>query len=107
MGLAPFLADFFFLLLVVFVGFTLKFTRRRKGFKTSTLDFLILFIALVVPNLPDPRIQSYNMGLLAIKIVIFFFSYEVLIGELRNDNRWLIVTTSASLLVIAIRGLAG
>ena len=101
------LYNFFFLLLVVFVGCTLKFTRRRKGFKTSTLDFLILFIALVVPNLPDPRIQSYNMGLLAIKIVIFFFSYEVLIGELRNDNRWLIVTTSASLLVIAIRGLAG
>ncbi|MEA2083738.1 MAG: MraY family glycosyltransferase [Thermodesulfobacteriota bacterium] len=99
--------NLFFLLLVVFVTFTLKFTLRRKGFKTSTLDFLILFIALVVPNLPDPRIQSYHMGLLATKIVIFFFSYEVLIGELRNDNRWLTATTSASLLVIAIRGLAG
>ena len=27
----------------------------QKGFKTSPMDFLILFIALVVPNLPDER----------------------------------------------------
>ena len=60
--------DLSFGFLALFVIFTLKFTRRRKGFKITPMDFLILFIALVVPNLPDEQIQSYHMGLLAAKI---------------------------------------
>ncbi len=94
-------------LLVVFSILTLKFTRRQQGFKTSPLDFLILFIALVIPNLPDPQIQSYHMGFLATKTIIFFFSFEVLMGELRNDYRCIAFITGASLFVISLRGLIG
>ena len=39
--------------LAFFTVMTLKFTRRQKGFKATPMDFLILVIALVVPNLPD------------------------------------------------------
>jgi UDP-GlcNAc:undecaprenyl-phosphate GlcNAc-1-phosphate transferase len=54
-----------FAALALFVVLNLKFTRRQKGFKATPTDFLILVIALVVPNLPDPTIQSFNMGFLA------------------------------------------
>jgi UDP-GlcNAc:undecaprenyl-phosphate GlcNAc-1-phosphate transferase len=37
---------------------TLKFT-RRSGFKTTPMDILILLFALVIPNLPDERIQNW------------------------------------------------
>lgn len=63
---------------------TLRSTRRREGFKVSPLDFLILFIAAVAPNLPDKAIQNFQLGLMAAKVIIFFVVFEVLIGELRG-----------------------
>ena len=91
--------------LALFVILTLKFTRRRKGFKITPMDFLILFIALVVPNLPDEQIQSYHMGLLAAKIIVLYFTYEVLIGELRGKLKHLGLSTTAALVVMGVRGL--
>ena len=96
-----------FMFLIVFVILTVKFTRRTKGFKTSPMDFLILFIALVVPNLPDERIQSYHMGLVAAKIIVLFFSYEVLIGELRENLKYLVLATIPALVIMAVRGFMG
>ncbi len=93
-------------ILIVFVLLTLKFSRRR-GFRSTPMDFLILFVALVVPNLPDPRIQTWQMGLVAAKIVVLFFTYEVLKGELRLDTKRLGVTGVLVLLVISIRGFTG
>ena len=91
--------------LALFVVMTLKFTRRRKGFRATPLDFLILVIALVVPNLPDPQIRSFNMGFLAAKIIVMFFSFEVLLGELRGEMNRLAVSTLAALLIVAVKGL--
>jgi len=94
-------------LLTLFVMVTLKFTRRREGFKPTPMDFLILLIALVVPNLPDEIFQGHHMGLIAVKIIVLFFSYEVLIGELRGDLKRLGAATVATLAVIALRGFLG
>jgi len=97
--------NFSFGFLFFFVILTLKFTRRRNGFKSTPMDFLILFIALVVPNFPDKQIQSYHMGLMAAKLIVFFFSYEVLIGELRVKLNRLGLITILALLVISVRGI--
>jgi UDP-GlcNAc:undecaprenyl-phosphate GlcNAc-1-phosphate transferase len=93
-------------LLIIFVLLTLKFSRRR-GFKSTPMDFLILFVALVVPNLPDPRIKTWQMGLVAAKIVVLFFTYEVLKGELRMDTKRLAFTGIMALVIIGVRGLVG
>jgi len=92
--------------LILFVILTLKFTRRREGFKISPLDFLILFIAMIVPNLPDQWIQSYHLGLIATKIVVLFFSYEVLLGELRNRLHGIGIATIAALMVLTVKGIS-
>jgi len=97
--------DLCFVLLVVFVMTTLKFTRRRKGFKPTPMDALILFVALVVPNLPDAQIRSYHLGLVAAQIITFFFSYEVLMGELRGEYEKLGAWTLVAMVVVAVRGL--
>jgi UDP-GlcNAc:undecaprenyl-phosphate GlcNAc-1-phosphate transferase len=93
-----------FIVLVAFVLCMLKFTRRQNGFKTTPTDFLILFIALIVPNLPDAQIQSYQMGLFAAKLIALLFSFEVLIGELRGELNGLSLNVIAALLLIAGRG---
>ena len=97
---------FSFGLLVVFVLLTLKFT-RRKGFRTTPMDFLILFVALVVPYLPDERIRDWQMGLVAAKIVVLFFTFEVLKGELRMDTKKLGVTGIMALMIVSLRGFIG
>ena len=83
--------------IVFFAVMTLKFTRRRRGFKATPMDFLILFIALVVPNLPDLGITGHHLGLMAAQIITILFSYEVLIGELRNEIKGLCVATVIAL----------
>ena len=70
--------------LVFFVVLTLKFTRRRRGFKTTPMDFLILFVALVVPHVLSRYLHLENLTVIAAKTVMFYFSYEVLMGELRG-----------------------
>jgi UDP-GlcNAc:undecaprenyl-phosphate GlcNAc-1-phosphate transferase len=97
---------FSFGLLVVFVLLTLKFTRRR-GFQTTPMDFLILFVALVVPYLPDERIRDWQMGFVAAKIVVLFFTFEVLKGELRTDTKKLGLAGIMALMIISLRGFIG
>ena len=89
--------------LTIFTLLTLKFT-RRSGFKTTPMDILILLFALVIPNLPDERIQAWQMGLVAAKIVVLFFSYEVLKVELRLKTKKLSVATLVALSIISLRG---
>jgi len=104
-GYARQLYNLSFGVLALFVILTLKLSRRTMGFKVTPMDFLILFIALVVPNLPDEHIESYHMGILAAKIIVFFFSYDVLMLELRGRLGRFELATVAALGVIAVRGL--
>ncbi len=90
--------------LAFFVILTLKFTRRKKGFKISPMDFLILFIVLAVSGLPDKGFQSYHLGMLSTKIIILFFTCEVLMGELRGELNRLGITTTMMTMVILLRG---
>jgi UDP-GlcNAc:undecaprenyl-phosphate GlcNAc-1-phosphate transferase len=76
--------NFLYLILLAGVFLTLKLTRRTNGFKSSTLDFLVIFVILLIPNLPDAAVKGYHLGLVAVKTVILFYGYEVLIGEMRK-----------------------
>ena len=71
------------------------------------MDFLILFIAIVLPNLPDERIRQWQMGFVATKIVVLFFTYEILKGELRMNAGKLIYTGVIALMIISLRGFIG
>jgi UDP-GlcNAc:undecaprenyl-phosphate GlcNAc-1-phosphate transferase len=70
----------------------------------TTMDFLVIFIAVVVPNLPDQSIQSHHLGLLAVEIIVMLFSYEVLLTELRKKFTTLTAFTLITLMLIGIRG---
>jgi UDP-GlcNAc:undecaprenyl-phosphate GlcNAc-1-phosphate transferase len=94
----------FFVIGAIVVLLTVKYSRRKKGFQMTTMDFLILFIAILVPNLPDQFIQSQQLGRLAVEIVVLFFSYEVIITELRGKNDALAAATLLTLMLIGVRG---
>ena len=93
-----------FVVLVFFAVLTLKFTRRKEGFKLKPIDFIILFVAIVVPNLPDTAVKGFQVGSLATKIVVFFFVFEVLVGELRGAIGRLGVAIAAAMVVVVVKG---
>ena len=93
-----------FLALAFFMITTLKFTHRQQGFTIKPTDFLILFVAVVVPFLLSDFTQNKNMTVIATKTVVLFFGYEVLVGELRGEYGKLTVFTIIALAVVMIRG---
>jgi UDP-GlcNAc:undecaprenyl-phosphate GlcNAc-1-phosphate transferase len=102
-----FLYHLCFGIVTLLIILTVKFSRRKKGFRMTTMDFLIVFIAVIVPNLTGHAIQSHSLGLLSVEIIVFFFGYEVLINELREKFDVLAITTLATLLLLAGRGYQG
>lgn len=102
-GMPFHLYNWTFFLLAVAVILASKLSRRRVGFKSTPLDFLIFILALVVPNLPEQNIQAYQLGKVAAKIVIFYFSYEVLMVELQGKLGSLALWTGAALVALAIK----
>ncbi len=99
-----FLYDISFLITAFWAIMTLRFTRRQKGFMFTPLDFLILLFVLVLSMIPDKQIQNSQLGLLASKIIILFFTFEILVGELRGNWKW---PTLAVLLICALVALRG
>ena len=94
-----------FIVLVFFVIMTLRLTRRRSGFKVTPMDFLIVFIAIIAPFVSGVYGQHKQVTFVAAKTVMLFFSFEVLIGELRGEYKRLVLFTMCSLAVIIVRGL--
>jgi UDP-GlcNAc:undecaprenyl-phosphate GlcNAc-1-phosphate transferase len=84
-GRLSFLLPLAFGALLFFTIMTLRTTWRNEGFKATPLDFIILFVAIILPNLPDQAIRNFNIHFLTTKIIVLFFIFEVLLGELRGD----------------------
>ena len=78
-----------------------KFSRRKSGFRSTPMDFLIIILALVVPNLPEQQIAEYQIGLIAAKILLLYFSFEVLQAEMRGKMVRRALWTVASLVSLA------
>lgn len=98
------LYDYAYGALAFFTVMTLKFTRRQKGFKATPMDFLILVIALVVPNLPARLLDAPSIGFVAVKLIVLYFGFEVLQGELRGELRKIALGILAALGLLALRG---
>jgi UDP-GlcNAc:undecaprenyl-phosphate GlcNAc-1-phosphate transferase len=94
--------SFLFFLFLVLV--TLRLTKRAKGFKLTPMDFLVLFITVVFLALPELRLQY---GLMAVKTIILFFCYEIIMGEVREKIGKVAVLAVAAYLLVVVRGIVG
>jgi UDP-GlcNAc:undecaprenyl-phosphate GlcNAc-1-phosphate transferase len=93
-----------FVAIVMFVILTMNLTRRKKGIKITPLDFLVFFMILILPNLPSTHFECPGTKIMVAKILVFFFSYDVLLGELRGQNRSLALASMLALGGVALRG---
>ena len=80
-----------------------KFSRRTSGFKSSPMDFLIIILAVAVPNLPNNNVLDYQYGMVAAKVIMLYFSFEVLLAELRGKYTVIAGTIMLSLFLLITR----
>jgi UDP-GlcNAc:undecaprenyl-phosphate GlcNAc-1-phosphate transferase len=93
-----------FLLLAALCFITLRLTRRKKGFKVTPMDFLVLFITMGLVALPDLRAQ---FGAMAMKTIVLFFTYEIVLGEVRDKVGKVALLTVTAFVIVAVRGVVG
>lgn len=67
-----------FVLLAGLVVLTIRFTGTDR-FQTTPLDYLIVLLAVVLPFLPDMTVGTVPVSLLAAKLIVLFFSFELLL----------------------------
>lgn len=91
----------FFSTLGILVGIWVRFSRVK--FQISSLDVLILLIAVVVPNLSGDWFAYF--GIMALESVILFYSIEVLLTARKNPWNPLRVATLASLSILTVKGI--
>ncbi len=64
--------------IAILVLLSMRFNRGNR-FQTTPLDYLMAFFALVVPLLPEMRADMPTLSILAGKLIVLYFSFELLL----------------------------
>lgn len=86
----------------VMLSFRLTFVRR---FHLTPLDFLVVFVALALPNLPGSVATPRELGLAAVKLLVLFYAIELLLSHSRNSRSLLQLTGAVTMALIGFRAL--
>ena len=95
----------FFMILAATVGIGFRFSMDR-AFKINTLDFLVIFTVITVPNLPGHMLNLNNVGEFLAKLIVLFYAIELILT--RVESHWrLTLLRIASVTVAGWLGLRG
>ncbi len=64
--------------IAVMVLLSMRFDSQSR-FQTTPLDYLMVFLAVIFPFLPEVRTDISALGLFAAKLIVLFFSFELLL----------------------------
>jgi UDP-GlcNAc:undecaprenyl-phosphate GlcNAc-1-phosphate transferase len=64
--------------MAVMVLLSMRFDSQSR-FQTTPLDYLMVFLAVIFPFLPEVRMDISAFGLFAAKLIVLFFSFELLL----------------------------
>lgn len=89
--------------LAVVIGFRVG----KERFRITPMDFLVVFIALAVPNLPGLNLKVEHLGLSVAMIIVLFYSIELVLNNLRRRWDVMRLTTYVTLAVLGLRAAIG
>ena len=78
----------FFLLVAIMVLLSLRFNEENR-FQTTPLDYLMVFLAVTFPLLPEVNAGIAHLGIFAAKLIVLFFSFELLLHAFSSRVRQL------------------
>ena len=89
------------------VAVVVGFRVGRERFRITPMDFLVIFIAVAVPNLPDLQLDVQHLGVAVGMIIVLLYSIELVLNGLWRRWDLMRLTTYATLAVLGLRGLSG
>jgi UDP-GlcNAc:undecaprenyl-phosphate GlcNAc-1-phosphate transferase len=78
---------------------------RGNRFQTTPLDYLMVFLAVVIPSLPELQIGATVVNFLIAKLIALFFAYELLLNAASTRLKPLALLSLWLLVGLGIRGL--
>lgn len=78
----------FFIIAAIMVLLSLRFNQESR-FQTTPLDYLMVFMAVTLPLLPEVSADVSHLGVFAAKLVVLFFSFELLLHAFSTRVRQL------------------
>jgi UDP-GlcNAc:undecaprenyl-phosphate/decaprenyl-phosphate GlcNAc-1-phosphate transferase len=78
----------FFVIVAVMVLLSLRFNQESR-FQTTPLDYLMVFMAVTFPLLPEVSADISHLGVFAAKLMVLFFSFELLLHAFSSHVRQL------------------
>jgi len=90
--------------LALAVVIRLRFWRERR-FQMTPLDVLVVFLAIVLPNLPGLQGTPSNLGFSVAKLVVLMYAAELLVRHTERTRSWLWTSAAFALLAVGLRGL--
>ncbi len=76
-----------------------------KTFQVTPLDYLVIILVIIVPNLPETHLQDSSMGEMAVKLVVLFYASEAIMGLKARSWDLMRIGTIGALSVVIVRGL--
>jgi predicted permease len=93
----------FYVLLAVVVIIGFRFS-REKAFRLTTLDFLVIFAAFAIPNLPGLPFTAPTVGEGIAKVIVLFYGVELILTNLPRGHAGVRYAMYAVLAVLGVRG---
>jgi len=96
--------DFLFFIIAIAFAIKIRFS-ADKSFKLTPMDFLVVSLVLVVPNVPGIGLEEDHVGEMAIKLVVLFYAVEAVFNTVKTKMNILRVGMFLSLLIAMFRGI--
>ncbi len=94
----------YFVFLAITIGLAVRFAAGAK-FKTSPLDYLLIFIVVSVGVFSHNQVQHTDLGAIVAKLVILFYGCELIISHTKSRWNALNISTLGTLTMLSIRAL--
>jgi len=76
---------------------------RFSTLKDTTLDYIILFIVIILPFLPVDLIGQYHLGTVAGGMIVFFWASDLLLVNQKGKINFFSVLCFCSVIIMLIR----
>jgi len=95
--------NYLFIILAIAFGLKVRFSKDR-AFQVTPMDFLVVALVVVIPNMPDMGFEEGHIGEMALKLIVLFYGSEAVINIM--SKKWTLVRIGliSALTIVAIRG---
>jgi len=92
-----------FIVLVIAFSLRVRFS-NEDTFVITPLDYLVVALVFVIPNVPEVHLGDSSIGEMAIKLIVLFYAGETVMGMGLRMRYLLRIGLASALLVVIVRG---